>query len=89
MSATSIDHSPSHAAGEHGHHDNYLVAKKGLSSWLWTVDHKRLGIMYLASVILFFIIVIIRRKRVTINCKIFFTKFYHFALFYLVFDSKY
>ena len=56
MSATSIDHSPSHAAGEHGHHDNYLVAKKGLSSWLWTVDHKRLGIMYLASVILFFIV---------------------------------
>lgn len=56
MSATSIDHSPSHASAEHGHHDNYLVAKKGLSSWLWTVDHKRLGIMYLASVILFFIV---------------------------------
>lgn len=56
MSATSIDHSPSHAAGEHGHHDNYLVAKKGISSWIWTVDHKRLGIMYLAAVILFFIV---------------------------------
>ena len=56
MSATSIDHSPSHAAGEHGHHDNYLVAKKGINSWIWTVDHKRLGIMYLASVILFFIV---------------------------------
>ena len=56
MSATSIDHSPSHAAGEHGHHDNYLVAKKGINSWIWTVDHKRLGIMYLVAVIFFFIV---------------------------------
>jgi cytochrome c oxidase subunit 1 len=32
---------------------NYLQAKKGLSSWLWTIDHKRLGLMYLVAVTLF------------------------------------
>jgi cytochrome c oxidase subunit 1 len=34
---------------------NYLVATHGLKSWLLTVDHKRLGIMYLAGVLLFFL----------------------------------
>ncbi len=36
-----------HAAG----HESYLAAK-GARSWLLTVDHKRIGIMYLASVVL-------------------------------------
>lgn len=31
-------------------HTNYLVAKRGLLSWLLTVDHKRIGIMYLVGV---------------------------------------
>ena len=35
---------------------SYLVAKRGLKSWLFTVDHKRLGIMYLAGVLLFFLV---------------------------------
>jgi len=35
---------------------NFYKAKKGLMSWLFTVDHKRLGVMYLVSVILFFFI---------------------------------
>ena len=35
---------------------NYIAAKKGLASWLLTVDHKRLGIMYLASICLFFLV---------------------------------
>ena len=35
---------------------NFYRAKKGLMSWLFTVDHKRLGVMYLASVILFFFV---------------------------------
>src|SRR5688572_18712387 len=46
---------------EHGgHHDgpdhmaNYLIAGKGLRSWLLTLDHKRIGLMYLISVILAF-----------------------------------
>ena len=55
MSASTIDHAPAH--GEHGgHHDNYLIAKRGIGSWLYTVDHKRLGIMYLAAVVLFMIV---------------------------------
>ena len=40
-----------HAAGA-----NYLNAEKGLKSWLTTVDHKRIGLMYLLMVSLFFMI---------------------------------
>lgn len=40
-----------HAAGE-----NYLNSPKGLKSWLTTVDHKRIGIMYLGFVLAFFFI---------------------------------
>ena len=35
---------------------NFYRAKSGLMSWLFTVDHKRLGVMYLASVLLFFFV---------------------------------
>ena len=35
-----------HAPGEH-----YLNAKKGIMSWLTTVDHKRIGVMYLWSIL--------------------------------------
>jgi cytochrome c oxidase subunit 1 len=39
-------------AGAHAHADeNYLEGSKGLMSWLITLDHKRIGIMYLISVI--------------------------------------
>ncbi|MDA0712852.1 MAG: cytochrome c oxidase subunit I [bacterium] len=45
----------------HGHsHDenepNYLNAKKGIMSWLFTLDHKRIGIMYLISIAIFFLV---------------------------------
>ncbi len=33
----------------------YLNATKGLKSWLVTIDHKRIGLMYLASVLFFFL----------------------------------
>lgn len=33
---------------------NYLNVEKGIKSWLFTIDHKRIGLMYLASVVLFF-----------------------------------
>jgi cytochrome c oxidase subunit 1 len=33
---------------------NYLNAEKGIWSWLTTVDHKRIGIMYLVSVLIAF-----------------------------------
>lgn len=35
---------------------NYLNAKKGIMSWLGTLDHKRIGIMYLISISIFFFI---------------------------------
>ncbi len=38
---------------EHAHHQNYLQGG-GLRSWLTTLDHKRIGIMYLAATMLFF-----------------------------------
>jgi len=38
------------------HEPDYLNAKTGIGSWIYTVDHKRLGIMYLASILLFFAI---------------------------------
>ena len=36
--------------------DNYLTAGYGLWSWLFTTDHKRIGIMYMISVTFFFFI---------------------------------
>src|SRR5690554_1033669 len=35
---------------------NYINNTKGIMSWLTTVDHKRIGLMYLGSVIFFFFI---------------------------------
>lgn len=35
---------------------NYLNASSGFKSWFMTVDHKRLGIMYLATILSFFLI---------------------------------
>ncbi len=35
---------------------NYLTSPKGIKSWLTTIDHKRIGIMYLCSVITAFLI---------------------------------
>lgn len=36
--------------------DNYLNRTKGFLSWITTLDHKRIGMMYLASVLFFFFI---------------------------------
>ncbi len=38
------------------HGDNYLNHEKGLWSWLTTLDHKRIGLMYLATVLMFFLV---------------------------------
>ncbi|MEM9865448.1 MAG: cbb3-type cytochrome c oxidase subunit I, partial [Myxococcota bacterium] len=35
--------------------DNYITHEKGLRSWFITLDHKRIGMMYLVSVILAFL----------------------------------
>ena len=33
---------------------NYLISPRGLKSWLLTLDHKRIGVMYFASIMFFF-----------------------------------
>ncbi len=35
---------------------NYLSEPKGLKSWLFTVDHKRIGLMYLFAIMFFFMV---------------------------------
>ncbi|MFO0678705.1 MAG: cytochrome c oxidase subunit I [Polyangiaceae bacterium] len=53
MSANEIAAHDGHAAGGHSEEElntNYLVATKGIKSWILTVDHKRIGLMYLAAV---------------------------------------
>src|SRR5271169_457972 len=44
--------------GGHGSDPNvsYLNVTKGIWSWIYTLDHKRIGILYLVSVITFFIV---------------------------------
>jgi cytochrome c oxidase subunit 1 len=42
--------------GTHNSDVNYLNEHKGLWSWLSTVDHKRIGLMYMWSVIFFFFV---------------------------------
>jgi cytochrome c oxidase subunit 1 len=34
-----------------GSDDNYLTHDKGIASWIFTLDHKRIGVMYLCSVL--------------------------------------
>src|SRR3954469_3079935 len=36
--------------------DNYLNHSRGLKSWLLTLDHKRIGVMYLFTILTFFLI---------------------------------
>jgi len=35
---------------------NFINAQKGIKSWLTTIDHKRIGLMYLCAVIFFFFV---------------------------------
>jgi cytochrome c oxidase subunit 1 len=39
-----------------GERENYLNAGHGLKSWLLTVDHKRIALLYLISITFFFFI---------------------------------
>jgi cytochrome c oxidase subunit 1 len=50
MSTTSLD-----GVGNESSDTNYLNAKKGIMSWIFTIDHKRIGVMYLATVLSFFL----------------------------------
>lgn len=44
------------AYAEDGKELNYLNWEKGIKSWLFTVDHKRIGLLYLYSLMTFFIV---------------------------------
>jgi cytochrome c oxidase subunit 1 len=47
----------SDSLGGHGAPEvNYLNADRGVMSWLTTIDHKRIGIMYLVSVLIAFLL---------------------------------
>ncbi len=46
-----------HAGAGHAvHHADYLEEPRGFWSWLTTVDHKRIGLMYMWSVLFFFLV---------------------------------
>lgn len=45
-----------HSHAEHSGELNYLNHERGLWSWLTTVDHKRIGLMYLYTILVFFIV---------------------------------
>jgi cytochrome c oxidase subunit 1 len=57
MAAVDMPIVSGHAADAHGDpHAMYLKAKKGWASWVWTLDHKRIGLMYLTMVSLAFLV---------------------------------
>ena len=45
---------------------DYINAQKGLRSWLTTIDHKRIGIMYLISMSIFFVVAMLLAFLVTV-----------------------
>ena len=55
MAAVTTPHVGEHEHADQGH-VNYLKASKGLMSWLITLDHKRIGIMYLIAVTISFLL---------------------------------
>src|SRR4051812_2002114 len=57
-------------------HDNYLTHTRGVRSWLLTLDHKRIGLMYLVSTLTMFFLggvfaLIVRTQLLTPNGVIF------------------
>jgi cytochrome c oxidase subunit 1 len=45
---------PQPQAGAASEEESYLLHDTSIGSWLFTLDHKRIGIMYLFSVLLMF-----------------------------------
>ncbi|HEX3356796.1 MAG TPA: cbb3-type cytochrome c oxidase subunit I, partial [Tepidisphaeraceae bacterium] len=41
-------------ADDHGPGDNYLTHGRGVASWIFTLDHKRIGLLYMLGVVTFF-----------------------------------
>ena len=53
---TTIPSSLSHAGGPvTAAPDNYLTHTRGIASWIFTLDHKRIGVMYLVSTLVAFL----------------------------------
>ena len=46
----------SHAISANGEPRNYLNETYGIKSWLLTLDHKRIGILYLITLAVFFLV---------------------------------
>ena len=44
------------AVAEAGHGDNYLTHERGLRSWLLTLDHKRIALMYMMAILFAFLL---------------------------------
>jgi cytochrome c oxidase subunit 1 len=51
-----LESATSHTRLHTGHHADYLNDPPGWKSWLTTLDHKRIGLMYLWSVLFFFFV---------------------------------
>ncbi|MBK6697667.1 MAG: cytochrome c oxidase subunit I [Myxococcales bacterium] len=51
---TTTSGAPAHGAADPN--ENYITCERGLKSWLITLDHKRIGVMYLISVLTAFLI---------------------------------
>lgn len=54
-----VTHAPGEAAHDHGHGhggENYLTDGNTFKSWALTLDHKRIGLMYLIAVIFMFFV---------------------------------
>jgi cytochrome c oxidase subunit 1 len=52
----SVVTSPSHGSEHSDPNVSYIDAKKGLMSWIVTLDHKRIGVMYLIAVLISFLL---------------------------------
>jgi len=48
--------SPTYVNEQQPHGDNYLTHSRGLMSWLFTLDHKRIGLMYMAVILASFLL---------------------------------
>ena len=51
---TGSEHDAGHAEGHHGH--GHYLEEKGWKSWVFTLDHKRIGVMYLIAVLIAFLL---------------------------------
>lgn len=56
MAAVTTPHTGDHGHGKNDEEKSYLEVQKGIGSWLYTLDHKRIGVMYLISVLIAFLV---------------------------------